>query len=50
MELKWQMIQRSKNHVTSRAKNSVNLMGMHICVLLLVANGIVFSLTTNKIK
>lgn len=41
---------KQKSRETSHAKNSVNLMGMHICVLLLVANGIVFSLTTNKIR
>lgn len=35
---------KSKNHVTSQAKNSVNLTGMRICVLLLGANGILFPL------
>lgn len=31
-------------------KNSVNLMGMHICVLLLVASGILFFPTANTIN
>lgn len=49
MELKWQMVQRSKNHVTSHAKNCVNLMGKHVCVLLLGASRILFFPITNKI-
>lgn len=48
MELKWQMVQRSKNHVTSHAKVSVNLMVMPICVLLWGAGGILFCPTTIK--
>lgn len=49
MELKWQMAQSSKNNVTNfTCKNSVRLMGMHICMLLLGGNEI--SLTTNKIN
>lgn len=48
MELKWQMVQNQESG-NFTCKNIVNLMDMPICMLLLGANGILFSPTTNKI-